>query len=121
MGKTLDQPQANGISCAIEDNRDTVCSHLRSLGRRRVIGEKNIDPLLHEFSRGLGKSRNITLGESDPDHEILVFTITPILKSVAEADHAWRGSPGISQHSDKDRLSTLRGTDVTNEQRLEGN
>ena len=53
-GKALDQPQADGISRAVEHNRDPVCCHMGGLRRRGCSGEENIDSLLQEFSRRLG-------------------------------------------------------------------
>jgi hypothetical protein len=35
---------------AVEDDRNPAGGHLCRLGRRGIVGEKNIHPLLHEFS-----------------------------------------------------------------------
>lgn len=86
--------------------------HLRRLGWRRVVSEKNIDSLIHEFSRGLGKSRDITLGESDADDEVVVLAIAELFKAVTQPDHTGGGTPGIRQRSNADRLSTLGRREV---------
>src|SRR5688572_12205338 len=52
-GETLDQSQSDGISRAVENNRDAVCRGLRRLGRRGVVGEKDVYSLLHQLSRRL--------------------------------------------------------------------
>src|SRR5688572_28261611 len=114
-GKTFDQSQSDGISRAVEDDRDAVCRHLRGFGRRGVVSEKNIYPLLQEFSRSVGKNRNVTLGESDPDHEIVVLPITQLHKTVAESHDTRRWPPRLRQRPDKDRLSTVGGAYVADE------